>query len=151
MKTFLVVLMVILVSVCAFSQKKVKEYKSFKTTADTVAAIVVRIDGQQIFPTPSVKDTVFVKWFEAEATLDSVVYVGSAGQFLKARLELVDSLYQTAGATLADTSTCTRANTIRSTACSGGTFTMPVGKILRMVYETVTTKPKQFVLVLCGL
>lgn len=95
-------------------------------------------------------DTVFVGWVYPAATIDSVIYSGARSQSLTARLELVDSLYQTAAGTLVDTTTCTLQKTRRAAAVGGGTFTLTAAKILRMVFPVVGTMPKQFNVTVVG-
>lgn len=89
-------------------------------------------------------DTIAIGWCMPGATIDSIIYSGGRTVSLTARLELVDSLFQTSGATLLDTSTCTTQIKKRTSAVAGGSFTLTAGKLVRLVFPAVTTEPKYF-------
>lgn len=95
-------------------------------------------------------DTVFVGFIAPAATIDSIVFSGARSQSLTARLEMVDSLYQTAGVTLLDTTTCVTILRKRTSAVAGGSFTLTLGKIVRMVFPVVGVMPKSFNVTIVG-
>lgn len=88
-------------------------------------------------------DTVLIGHVLVAATLDSIVYDAIRAVEVKAKVELVDSLGQTSGATLLDTTTVTNQRNKQSGASLDGT-TLSAGKIVRITFPTVATKPKTF-------
>lgn len=95
-------------------------------------------------------DTLFVGIAYPAATLTNIVYSSARSSFYKVRLEIVDSLYQTASPTLLDTTSVITQRRERSSAVAGGTFSVSAGKIVRAVFESVGTMPKQFNVSLVG-
>jgi hypothetical protein len=93
---------------------------------------------------PVVADTMLIGWTPTALTIDSVLYSSIGGVFLKARLEIVDSLNQTSGVTLLDTTTCIWHKVVRTSAVAGGTFSVSAGKAIRLVFPSVATKPRDF-------
>jgi hypothetical protein len=76
-------------------------------------------------------------------TITGISYDGPRSIFVKVRVEYVDSMFQTTGAVLVDTSTIIWQKTTKTSACAGGTFTIPDAKILRMVVITAGTPPSK--------
>jgi len=95
-------------------------------------------------------DTVEVGWVYPASTIDTIIYSGGRTISLTAQLELVDSLYQTEGVMLVDTTTCTTMLTKRSAAVGGGTFSLTAGKLLRLVFPALATVPKSFAVTIVG-
>lgn len=95
-------------------------------------------------------DTVDVGWIYPASTIDTIIYSGGKTISLTARLEMVDSLYQTASPTLVDTTTCTLQKTKRISACAGGTFSLTKAKLLRLVFPAMATPPKSFTVTILG-
>jgi hypothetical protein len=124
--------------------------RNYSTSLYLAKATVRTLFSAGLIDSVKTSDTVFVGWVYPAATIDSVVYSGARSQSLTARLELVDSLYQTAAGTLVDTTTCTIQKTRRAAAVGGGTFTLTAAKILRMVFPVVGTMPKQFNVTVVG-
>jgi hypothetical protein len=127
----------------AQSSKKVKEYNARAVYGDTVHAGVF-LKG------PSTADTVLLGTVTNTAmTVDSIVYTAFGPTLLKVRIEMVDSLRQATG-TLVDTSRCIYQKVVVRSVCTGGTWTLGIGKLVRLTYDYVTTKPKEFQALVCG-
>jgi hypothetical protein len=129
--------------------------------ANVDTLLVLGQDGSQtqIFPSPilpafwvglidSVKttDTVAFQpgYIPLGTIIDDITYSNARGAWLTVRISQVDSLFQTSGTTLIDTASVITQKLVHSSAVSGGTFTLTVGKMLRFVVASIGVMPKQF-------
>lgn len=110
---------------------------------------IFRLNVAGLVDSIKTSDTLFLGYNVAGYTLDTIRYFSDIGKSLTARIEMVDSLYQRSGATLIDTTTCTLSNTIQAGA-NIDSATLTQGKVLRVVFPTVGTMPRQFIIVLIG-
>jgi len=93
---------------------------------------------------PATADTVFIAniiW----PTIDSICYSSDRGKLLQARIEMVDSLYQTAAGTLIDTTSVAYQRQKKTAASAGCTFTLTAYRILRLIFPSVGSSPREFI------
>ena len=124
--------------------------RNYSTSLYIAKATATPIFSAGLIDSVKTSDTLFVGFVAPASTIDSIVYSGARSQSLTARLELVDSLHQTAGVTLLDTTTCVTMLRKRTSAVAGGSFTLTLGKIVRMVFPVVGVMPKQFNVTVVG-
>ena len=110
--------------------------------------------GSGVIDSVKTTDTVFIGKIAPEGgaswTIDTLEFANARSAIVLCKLEMVDSLYQTVGVLLVDTTTVTTMKRQRTSAVAGGTFTLLSGKILRAVFPTVATMPKQFIVIVIG-
>lgn len=135
---------------------RVKTIITLNNGADTAATIaqlrtIYVLMQSGVIDSLKSSDTLWIGLSTPAMTVDTIRYYGARSNQFTVRLEYVDSTFATAGAVLIDSLSMAGAQRRdRTSAVSGGTFTLPVGKTIRAVIPALYTMPKQFVVCLIG-